>query len=213
MVVAYIAAVEVDAAVSAVAIDDAASAEEGGVDAAAASPENVDDDMAHCSSAESADAAEAEAATAAGAEYCNGNTPAESKAAAVRKPPAAAAKARHHWTMPDCFARNCREMAEATIADRPAAAEAAVARYRRAVLPRGVESVEESSGNVGDGQDEVVACRSLRSCPPLNRCFLKGAVSGLESTGRLANGCGLCSIPNYFHYPFPLFELIPLFTN
>ena len=103
---------------------------------AAASLENVDDDMAHCSSAESADAAEAEAATAAGAEYCNGNTPAESKAAAVRKPPAA--KARHHWTMPDCFARNCREMAEATIADRPAAAEAAVARYRRAVLPRGV---------------------------------------------------------------------------
>ena len=181
---------------------------------AAASPENVDDDMAHCSSAESADAAEAEAATAAGAEYCNGNTPAESKAAAVRKPPAAAAKARHHWTMPDCFARNCREMAEATIADRPAAAEAAVARYRRAVLPRGVESVEESSGNVGDGQDEVVACRSLRSCPPLNRCFLKGAVSGLASTGRLANGCRLLrSIPNYFHYPFPLFELIPLFTN
>ena len=59
---------------------------------AAASPENVDDDMAHSSSAESADAAEAEAATAAGAEYCNGNTPAESKAAAVRKPPAAAAR-------------------------------------------------------------------------------------------------------------------------
>ena len=29
--------------------------------------------------------------------------------------------------------------------------------YRRAVLPRGVESVKESSGNVGDGQDEVVA--------------------------------------------------------
>ena len=88
LVFAYIAAVEVDAAVSAVAIDDAASAEE--VDAAAAvaaaSPENVDDDMAHCSSAESADASEAEAATAAGAEYCNGNTPAESKAAAVRKP-------------------------------------------------------------------------------------------------------------------------------
>ena len=87
--------------------------------------------------------------------------------------------------MPDCFARNCREMAEATIADRPAAAEAAVARYRRAVLPRGVESVEESSGNVGDGQDEVVACRSLRSCPPLNtqQMFLERSSEWISVNG------------------------------
>ena len=44
------------------------------------------------------------------------------------------------------------------------------ARYRRAVLPHGVESVDESSRNDGDGQDEVVAYRKLS---PAQQMFLE----------------------------------------
>ena len=39
-----------------------------------------------------------------------------------------------------------------------------------AALPRGVESVDESSGNVGDGQDEDVA---YRKSPPAHQMFLE----------------------------------------